>query len=170
MYGVKSNVTMIAKICDPEKQARLVVSRTALFFFFSIHGCSFPFVIVDSNIHVLNGLVCLFGREVFACIHRGGGGEALLFLENRHFQIPRFKKKDPFSSFFLEKQHFQTPKPEMRFTCCIEKKDPFYMFFCSRMCTPVYMSGPLGIHCYQVCWITLDNVFNHDWSIDINKT
>ena len=62
--------------------------------------------------------------------------------------LKKKKKKKTFSRFFLflEKQHFQTPKQETCFTCRTEKKTtPFYVFFCSRTCTPIYLSGPPGV-------------------------
>ena len=47
-----------------------------------------------------------------------------LFLENGH---PRDLNKTPFSSFFYWK-----------------KRTPFYLFFRSRVCAPIYLSGPPG--------------------------
>ena len=62
-----------------------------------------------------------------------------LFLKKDIFRSSRFKKRLDFS---WKKPHFQTPKHEACFTCRTEKRPPFTCFFCSRMCTPVYLSGP----------------------------
>ena len=56
----------------------------------------------------------------------------------------KFWKKRPTFLAFSWKTAFSDPKTLNTFYELYWKKKPFYVFFCSCMCTPIYLSGPLG--------------------------
>ena len=67
-----------------------------------------------------------------------------LFLENEHFQTPRFKKRPPLLALFLKNSIFRPLNMERVLRVVLKKETPFYMFFCSCICTPIYLRAPLG--------------------------
>ena len=61
--------------------------------------------------------------------------------------LPDFSK----TTIFPENQCFKTPKRKTcvcRYTFYGTKTPLFTQFFCSRMCSPIYQSGPPPLRCF----------------------
>ena len=76
------------------------------------------------------------------------------FLKIDIFRSPRFKKKDPFSSFFLKNSMFRPLNTKRVLLVVLKKKTPFYMFFVHACVHLIYLSGPPGFAIYNQNTIT----------------